>query len=68
MIALMSKYQVAAIDLRGYNLSDKPQGEEYYLILHLVSDIQAVIRHLEKDKAIIMTDICQRQRRIVIIV
>jgi epoxide hydrolase 4 len=54
MIALMSKYQVAAIDLRGYNLSDKPQGGEYYLMLHLVSDIQAVMRHLEKDKAIIM--------------
>jgi epoxide hydrolase 4 len=54
MIALMSKYQVAAIDLRGYNLSDKPQGGEYYLMLHLVSDIQAVMRHLEKDKAIIL--------------
>ena len=54
MIALMSKYQVAAIDLRGYNLSDKPQGGEHYLMLHLVSDIQAVMRHLEKDKAIIM--------------
>jgi pimeloyl-ACP methyl ester carboxylesterase len=54
MIALMSKYQVAAIDLRGYNLSDKPQGGEYYLMRHLISDIQAVIRHLEKDKAIIM--------------
>jgi epoxide hydrolase 4 len=54
MIALMSKYQVAAIDLRGYNLSDKPQGGEYYLMRHLISDIQAVIRHLEKDKVIIM--------------
>jgi epoxide hydrolase 4 len=54
MIALMSKYQVVAIDLRGYNLSDKPQGGEYYLMLHLVSDIQAVMRHLEKDKAIIL--------------
>jgi epoxide hydrolase 4 len=54
MIALMSKYQVAAIDLRGYNLSDKPQGGEYYLMRHLISDIQAVMRHLEKDKAIIL--------------
>jgi epoxide hydrolase 4 len=54
MIALMSKYQVAAIDLRGYNLSDKPQGGGYYLMRHLISDIQAVMRHLEKDKAIIM--------------
>ena len=54
MIALMSRYQVAAIDLRGYNLSDKPQGGEYYLMRHLISDIQAVIRYFEKDKAIIM--------------
>jgi epoxide hydrolase 4 len=54
MNALMSKYQVAAIDLRGYNLSDKPQGGEYYLMRHLISDILAVMRHLEKDKAIIM--------------
>jgi epoxide hydrolase 4 len=54
MIALMSKYQVAAIDLRGYNLSDKPQGGEYYLMRHLISDIQAIMLHLEKDKAIIM--------------
>lgn len=54
MIALMSEYQVAAIDLRGYNLSDKPQGGEYYLMRYLISDIQAVMRHLEKDKSIIM--------------
>jgi pimeloyl-ACP methyl ester carboxylesterase len=54
MTALMSKYQVAAIDLRGYNLSDKPQGGEYYLMRYLISDIQAVMRHLEKDKSIIM--------------
>jgi pimeloyl-ACP methyl ester carboxylesterase len=54
MIALMSKYQVTAIDLRGYNLSDKPQGGEYYLMRHLISDIQAVMHHLGKDKAIIM--------------
>ncbi|HEY7572481.1 MAG TPA: alpha/beta hydrolase [Nitrososphaeraceae archaeon] len=54
MIALMSMYQVAAIDLRGYNLSDKPQGGEYYQMRHLISDIQAVVRNLEKDKTIIM--------------
>jgi epoxide hydrolase 4 len=35
-------------------ISDKPQGGEYYLMRHLISDIQAVIRYLEKDKAIIM--------------
>jgi pimeloyl-ACP methyl ester carboxylesterase len=40
--------------MRGYNLSDKPQGGEYYLMRHLISDIQAVMCHLEKDKSIIM--------------
>ena len=54
MIALTPNYQVAAIDLRGYNLSDKPQGGEYYLMRHLVSDIQVVMRYLEKDKSIIV--------------
>ena len=53
MIALISSTN-AAIDLRGYNLSDKPHGGEYYLMRHLISDIQAVIRYLEKDKSIIV--------------
>ena len=54
LIALTPNYQVATIDLRGYNLSDKPQGGEYYLMRHLVSDIQVVMRYLEKDKSIIV--------------
>ena len=53
MVALAPRYQVAALDLRGYNLSDKPYGGEHYLMRHLVSDVQAVIRHLGKDKAVI---------------
>ena len=54
MTALIPNYQVAAIDLRGYNLSDKPQGGEYYQMRHLVSDIQVVMHYLKKDKSIIM--------------
>ena len=54
MVALAPHFQVVALDLRGYNLSDKPQGGEYYSMRYLVSDIQAVIRHLGKDKAIIV--------------
>ncbi|BAZ49783.1 hypothetical protein NIES4103_23950 [Nostoc sp. NIES-4103] len=51
---LASDYQVVAIDLRGYNLSDKPKGAENYDLRSLVGDVVAVIRHLGKDKAIIV--------------
>lgn len=54
MEALSSQYQVAAIDLRGYNLSDKPAGEENYDMRLLVGDIAAVIKHLGREKAIIV--------------
>lgn len=54
MVALASHFQVVALDLRGYNLSDKPYGEEYYSMRHLVGDVQAVLRHLGRDNAIIV--------------
>lgn len=54
MVALAPNFQVVALDLRGYNLSDKPQGGEHYLMPNLVGDVQAVLRHLGRDKAIIV--------------
>ncbi len=54
MVALAPHFQVVALDLRGYNLSDKPQGGEHYSMRYLIGDIQAVIRHLRRDKAIIV--------------
>lgn len=36
-------YRTAALDLRGYNLSDKPQGEAAYAMPNLVGDVAAVI-------------------------
>ena len=54
MEALAPQYQVAAIDLRGYNLSDKPEGAENYDMRLLVGDVAAVIKHLGRDKAIIV--------------
>lgn len=54
MEALSPNYQTVAIDMRGYNLSDKPKGVENYDMRLLVGDVAAVIRHLKRDKAIIV--------------
>ena len=39
MEALAEDHQVVALDLRGYNLSDKPQGVENYDMRLLVGDV-----------------------------
>src|SRR5262245_35805704 len=54
MAALADRYQVVAIDQRGYNLSDKPKGVENYDMRLLIADVAAVIRHLGREKAIIV--------------
>jgi pimeloyl-ACP methyl ester carboxylesterase len=36
-------YRTAALDNRGYNLSDKPQGEAAYAMPNLVGDVAAVV-------------------------
>jgi pimeloyl-ACP methyl ester carboxylesterase len=54
MDALSKDYYVVAIDQRGYNLSDKPKGVENYDMKLLVADVAAVIKHLGREKAIIV--------------
>ncbi len=54
MEGLEDKFQVVAIDQRGYNLSDKPEGVSNYEMQLLVGDVIAVIRHLGKEKAVIV--------------
>src|SRR5215211_4006423 len=54
MTALAENYQVVALDQRGYNLSDKPKGVDNYAMPLLVGDVAAVIKHLGKDKAIVI--------------
>lgn len=54
MTALSKHFQVVALDQRGYNLSDKPKGVENYTIDKLVGDVDAVLRHLKRDKAVIV--------------
>jgi pimeloyl-ACP methyl ester carboxylesterase len=54
-IPVLSKHhQVVAVDLRGYNKSDKPEGVANYAIDKLVGDVAAVLKHLKRDKAIIV--------------
>ncbi|MBO0797414.1 MAG: alpha/beta hydrolase [Blastocatellia bacterium] len=54
MDALSRDYYVVAIDQRGYNLSDKPKGVENYDLKFLVGDAAAVIKHLGREKAIVI--------------
>ena len=54
MAALSNDYYCVAIDQRGYNLSDKPKGVENYDMRLLVGDVAAVVKHLGREKAIIV--------------
>jgi len=54
MEGLADRFQVVAIDQRGYNKSDKPTGVESYDMRLLVGDVIAVIKHFGKDNAIIV--------------
>lgn len=45
MSVLRNHYRVVAIDMRGFNLSDKPAEAEAYKINHLVGDVRAVIEN-----------------------
>lgn len=52
--ALARHFQVVAVDLRGYNKSDQPEGVENYVMPKLIDDVAAVIRHFDTDKAVIV--------------
>ncbi|MBM3964678.1 MAG: alpha/beta hydrolase [Planctomycetes bacterium] len=51
---LAKSFRVVAIDQRGYNYSDKPDGVASYGIDYLVSDIAAVIQHFDASKAVVV--------------
>jgi epoxide hydrolase 4 len=44
-------FSVLAPDLRGYNLSDIPSGEEPYRLSHLVADVAALVRATGQTRA-----------------
>jgi pimeloyl-ACP methyl ester carboxylesterase len=50
-------YRAVAFDLRGHNLSDKPQGIEAYRIKPLLEDLRQLIEHLaagREDKSCVL--------------
>jgi pimeloyl-ACP methyl ester carboxylesterase len=54
MPALAGHFLVVAIDLRGYNKSDKPEGVESYAMPKLVGDVKAVVEHFGERQAVIV--------------
>ncbi len=52
--ALARHFQVVAVDLRGYNLSDQPKGVENYTIDNLVGDLEAVVGQFGQKKTTII--------------
>jgi len=51
---LSKHYQVVAVDQRGYNLSDKPEGVDAYRMDKLTDDVVAVLDHFKQQKAVIV--------------
>ena len=50
-------YRAVAFDLRGHNLSDKPEGVEAYRIKPLLEDLRQLIEHLragQEDKSCVL--------------
>lgn len=54
MEGLMDDYTVVAMDTRGYNKSDKPEGVENYQVNLLTQDVASVIKSEGEDSAIII--------------
>lgn len=54
MEELSGNYKVAAVDLRGYNLSDSPEGVENYTYSILVNDLVSVINNLDEDSVFVV--------------
>lgn len=51
---LDDSYRVVALDTRGYNLSDKPEGVENYEMPKLIADVDAVIKAEGYEKATVI--------------
>ncbi|MCU0509635.1 MAG: alpha/beta fold hydrolase, partial [Anaerolineae bacterium] len=47
-------FRVLAPDMRGYNLSDKPEGIDKYRIEHLTGDVAALIHWAGAQRAVVV--------------
>ncbi len=47
-------YKVVALDLRGYNDSDKPANQSAYVMAEFIKDIEGVIKGLGYDKCVLV--------------
>lgn len=54
LAALSDEYTVVAPDMRGYNLSDKPEKIEDYAIDKLTDDVIGLIHHFGREKAAVV--------------
>lgn len=54
MPELAKHFKVVAIDQRGYNKSDQPEGVQNYAVDKLVDDVKAVVEHFKSKEAIIV--------------
>jgi epoxide hydrolase 4 len=54
MAALADRFTVAAMDMRAYNLSDKPLDPAAYGMGNLIGDIRAVIEHSGRRRATVV--------------
>ena len=47
-------HRVVAVDMRGYNLSDKPPGRSAYSLRYLVGDVKALVDRLGEGRAVLV--------------
>src|SRR6516225_3869806 len=51
---LARHFQVVAINQRGFNLSDQPEGVQDYTLDKLVGDVDAVVQRFRRQRAILV--------------
>lgn len=51
---LAKRFKVVAVDQRGYNKSDQPEGVENYTLAILAEDIKNLVKHFGREKAIVV--------------
>ena len=54
IVALSDEYTIVAPDMRGYNLSDKPEKIADYDVDNLVDDVIGLIRHFGRENAAVV--------------